>query len=418
MSAHLSQRELEQYRRGVLPPADLLVADDHLAACSQCRARLGETVPAADAWQTLRASLPSAGEQPEHLSYEQLAAYADEKLSGMEREAAASHLEICRMCAAEMRDLQDFSATMGALVARDREPATRATWAEFWRGSFLRLPRLASASLLVILIFLLAVTLLRRRETSSTTDIANTSPTAAIPSPPPTSDTINPAEKNLLALNDGGGRVTLDAQGRLTAPRDLPPAYEQLIKKALTTGRVETPQLAALTRRSEVLMGGASEGVPFALLGPVAAVINTERPAFRWQPLTGAESYVVKVYDSNYKRVAASHALSTNEWSLPQSLARGGVYSWQVTAVRNRQEVASPTPPAPEARFKVLEQAKADELERARGQFADSHLTMGLLYAQAGLLDEAGRELQALVDANRDSPLARKLLRSVKTLSR
>jgi hypothetical protein len=40
------------------------------------------------------------------------------------------------------------------------------------------------------------------------------------------------------------------------------------------------------------------------------------------------------------------------------------------------------------------------------------------LYAQAGLLDEATHELQALAEANRASPLARKLLHSVKPASR
>ena len=70
---------------------DLLAADDHIAKCEQCREKLGATVPVAQAWQTLRASLASESQQPEHLSYEELAAYVDEKLSGVQREAVESH---------------------------------------------------------------------------------------------------------------------------------------------------------------------------------------------------------------------------------------------------------------------------------------------------------------------------------------
>jgi hypothetical protein len=41
-------------------------------------------------------------------------------------------------------------------------------------------------------------------------------------------------------------------------------------------------------------------------------------------------------------------------------------------------------------------------------------LTLGILYAQSGLLDDAEREFQALLRANPQSPLVRKLLRIVR----
>jgi hypothetical protein len=62
----------------------------------------------------------------------------------------------------------------------------------------------------------------------------------------------------------------------------------------------------------------------------------------------------------------------------------------------------------------ILDQAKANELAEAKNASAGSHLTLGILYAQAGLLDDAERELQALLRANPQSSLAQKLLRSVK----
>ncbi len=54
-------------------------------------------------------------------------------------------------------------------------------------------------------------------------------------------------------------------------------------------------------------------------------------------------------------------------------------------------------PPAPEAKFKVLEQSQANELERIKKTAANSPLTLGVLYAQAGLLNDAEREFETLL---------------------
>jgi hypothetical protein len=89
-----------------------------------------------------------------------------------------------------------------------------------------------------------------------------------------------------------------------------------------------------------------------------------------------------------------------------------------VTATADGKEILSPTAAAPEAKFAVLGQDEAEELERARLSVPDSHLTLGVLYARAGLLDEAEREFRLLVEANPKSPAASKLLRSLRELRR
>jgi hypothetical protein len=66
----------------------------------------------------------------------------------------------------------------------------------------------------------------------------------------------------------------------------------------------------------------------------------------------------------------------------------------------------------------VLEQAKIEEIANARRAYAKSHLVLGLLYANAGLLDDAEREFNALVKANPQSTVPRKLLGSVKAARR
>jgi len=74
--------------------------------------------------------------------------------------------------------------------------------------------------------------------------------------------------------------------------------------------------------------------------------------------------------------------------------------------------VTSPSPAAPEMKFKVLEESKWQELDRLK-RSAGSRLALGLFYARAGMLEEAERELKQLVSDNPNSPLARKLLHSV-----
>jgi hypothetical protein len=154
------------------------------------------------------------------------------------------------------------------------------------------------------------------------------------------------------------------------------------------------------------------------LLRPVGTVVLSHRPLFRWRALKDADSYVVKIYDADFNEVAASPPLAATTWTVPRALVRGPTYSWQVTARVGDREILSPVKPAPEARFMVLEQAKANELAKAKNASPDSPLTLGILYAQAGLLDEAEYEFQTLLRANPQSTLVQKLLRSVRAKRR
>ena len=143
----------------------------------------------------------------------------------------------------------------------------------------------------------------------------------------------------------------------------------------------------------------------------------SDRPTFRWSPLKGATGYVVEVYDGDFNLVAASPQLTSHSWTAP-ALSRGRIYGWQVKAIKDSQEVTSPRPPAPQARFRILDHAKANELAKARRAYSSSHLALGLLYAEAGLLREAEQELRALQKANPDSEIARSLLSQVQALRR
>ena len=108
--------------------------------------------------------------------------------------------------------------------------------------------------------------------------------------------------------------------------------------------------------------------------------------------MEGATGYVVEVYDPQFNLVATSPQQTGNSWTT--TLPRGNVYSWQVKAIKEGQEITSPRPPAPQAKFRVLDQTKANEIANAKRAYGTSHLTLGLLYADAGLLKEAEQEFR------------------------
>lgn len=225
--------------------------------------------------------------------------------------------------------------------------------------------------------------------------------------------------KIILALKDGGRLVTLDEQGRDKGLEDLPNAWQTAIRKTLLGQRVNKPAiLDAVSDGAGASLRGSADDMAFNVISPVGTVVESDRPLFRWSALREAASYSVVIFDYQFNRVVQSASLSATQWTPPRALQRGATYFWQVTAIADGREILSPRAAAPEAKFAVLGQGEAEELKRARLSIPDSHLTLGVLYAQAGLLDEAEREFHLLVEANPKSLAALKLLRSLRELRR
>jgi hypothetical protein len=147
-------------------------------------------------------------------------------------------------------------------------------------------------------------------------------------------------------------------------------------------------------------------------------VLLSNRPALRWQPLPDAASYQVTIFTDDYEIVTESPALTATSWTPPQALPRDRVYLWQVTATKAGQTIKAPVAPTPEARFKVLKQSLADEITAARGRKPASDLLLGLLYAQAGLLNEAENALQKVAQQNPQAPVAQQLLNDLRAQRR
>jgi anti-sigma factor RsiW len=414
VTEHLSSAQIGDYQRQKLTPAELLGVDDHLAECAECR-RLAESALNSDAVR-LYAELAAEATVGQHLTFEQSAAYVDGLLGGDERRMIEDHLASCAQCALGAADLRAFRNEIAPELGREYRPQGTAEGAApqaGWRDRivavlptpFFKIPWWTYSIPALLLLVVAGWMAWRATSKPRPPQIVHTSPT---PAPSLTPD-LAPV---LAQLNDGGSSLTLDAEGRLTGVDGWPPEYQQLAKDALSNQRLErSPLLAGLSRPGSPLMGKIDEG-RFTVIGPAGNVVLTDRPTFRWTRLGGANGYVVEVYDARLELAASSLSLTGASWTSPP-LARGQVYSWQVKASRDGNEIIAPRPDAPQAKFRILDQATAAEIIRARRDHASSHLLLGLLYARAGLIAEAEQEFRVVQKANPDSEIARKLLASI-----
>src|SRR4030095_3336038 len=405
---HLSEEDIVRYRERNLAPSELLAADSHLALCDSCHGRMIE-------WPALDEKVSGAFAGVEkavaadvtHLSYEQLAALVDDEISDIDREIATSHLDLCSPCKIELNELREMRSAMAAggketkgTKGTEGTKEKREYVSTVWRRPSFGVVALPALATVALLSFLISIPL-RRENAEARQRVADLERSnaelreqrAAADALPhelaglrQENERLRQAAESqaLVALNDGGGRIILDAQGNLAGIQTTP-GVEQDVKDALRTERVKLPaSLREIRSQSGTLMGpGQAE---FSVRAPVGVVIETDRPTFRWTALDGSASYTVTVYDSNLSKVAESGPLTSTEWTLAEALKRGQTYVWQVRSAKDVQQVVAPAPAAGRAKFHVLDQSKLDRIALAKRSGSKSHLVMGLLYA-----DEIGR---------------------------
>lgn len=436
---HLTQKQFEAYSRQQLGVAELLQVSDHLAECELCRERTKSAMPGDASFYALRsevfgedAEIPSPRLVSAHLTPDEMAGYVDARLSGVAFQVATDHLSGCAQCTLEVDDLSDFRNEIVLSLDREYRPAfvPASSTGGWWRptvASLFRMspvPAFGGVALAVILLAVIGWLILRTQwDRGSKEEIVavpspSSQPIASPSSQPPPESPTEPVSV-VAQLNDGEGTLTLDQKGELSGADELTTAYQNLVKKALVTRRVErSAQLERLTRPASSLMSSDQQKGEFSVIEPAGNVLMTDRPSFRWSAMERATGYVVEVYDSQFKLVTSSPKVTSRSWVAPQSLARGMVYSWQVKAIKDGEEITSPRPPAPQAKFRILDRTKVNELVKAKRAHPSSHLTLGLLYADAGLLRESEQELRLLQKANPNSEIARSLLRQVQALRR
>ncbi len=427
MSVHLTDEEIRNYHQHNLSGQRLLTADLHLTECEDCFKRVGER--SAISMKNIVGGLhqefsDTARLEQDHIVYEQLELMVDGKLDDMELEITESHLEVCKQCRNEADDLRNFRESFN----RSAQDSPRViSWHRTAFNVGLRIAGVAA----MIAFFVWAASLSMRdrinklqvqleqaKDENARLTLKNSELVRQSNQLQNEIATLkSPAQAPIVAsLKDGGGIVSLDEKGNILGIASDSPLYLKMAKDALTEQSVGTPNLLAGLIGKQGSLLGESENRPFDLIAPVGTVLLEGRPNFRWKTLKDATGYRVRVYDRDFKEVASSEVLKDTNWIPTNSFQRGEKYSWIVTAYLSDKEVSSPVPPAPEARFMVLDSAKYKELQEAKLDVGRSHLLSGLVYAQFGMLDESVQEFQQLAVENPDSQIAKKLLDRVNSL--
>jgi hypothetical protein len=119
LSDHLTQNQIESYGRRPLPAPEWLLVSDHLGVCEACCQKVEESLDNEAVYFALRSGVFAEVEAPPtaeraHLSFDQLAAIAEERLANEELQTAKDHLSWCQECKTAVYDLRYFKDQVAA----------------------------------------------------------------------------------------------------------------------------------------------------------------------------------------------------------------------------------------------------------------------------------------------------------------
>jgi hypothetical protein len=428
MTHHLSTLQIKQLCVSALPEDELTAAAVHTAECQACDQRFVEELKRQRGSVPFNFTLePEFWFRNEHLEFDDLVGLAENTFDEETREIINIHLSTCEICREDVRSFLAFrDATAGEMNVSygpthyESDDDRRGT-PSVWQRLKVRPVYAVAAIVLVAVAVLIAVTALSRRsgplEANKQEQTNRASERSPGISPTPAASVEDSAK--VAVLKDAGGEVTIDKDGRITGLDEVSENSRQYVARAaLSEQIVPSDVLRRLSGEPGGLRGNDDGPQGFRLLYPVRRVVTEARPVFRWETLRGVSSYRVYVLDQDGNQVSQSAELppTQTQWEAPASLRRGQIFSWVVTAMVDGKKVVSPSASAPEMKFAILSTADFQELRRLKK--SNSHLALGVFYARVGLLNEAEREFEGLVELNPQSELSRKLLQSVRSIKK
>jgi hypothetical protein len=439
MITHLSTEQIEEYvgRRSSL--ADLARVNEHLFGCEACYQRF------LDIFQRRRFPVvidldELTGLKGWHLQGEELKDYVQGRMEGLHLDHANLHLKACAWCREEVSHFSEFTDKLEYYLSKRHVPLKQSVnrSKQLPKIGAIFIPwspvRLASAAAFIVLL-LISATLIwsvlginpreqgaTAHESSNVGSSVRADGQSAIQAPtnppehpetsqPDTStqpgDALNPKYNPQGTISSATSRYT--SRDKRKSEKARQDAETSLVAENLVMPAV----IEMFDRAPVVLRGDGNKNERFRVASPYSTVISDDRPTFRWTALTGASSYVVSVYDAKLNLIKTSEPLTNTQWVMPSQLKRGQVYTWVVTALKDGKEVLAPTLPA-RAEFKIIEQPEWAKL-RNLIKNTQSGVARGILYAKAGLLDEAEQEIQAHLALRPIDKTAKKLLQTIKS---
>jgi hypothetical protein len=445
MNRHLSDNEIHQYRRRTIAPDEVVAASEHLSQCDDCYRRFNPNPDLKRAYTSFRSAVMLDEDSvSDHLSYEELSGHVDGTLNGSPADRCWAHIEICPACREDVEELREFKAGAQASGEPAVKPSVQPVSGDVNRPVRIQPVRLAptfrmaalAASILIVAagaVWLVTAGLRREitslrgqldqmrsenetlRQDSSELKSLRNRVAELTGFPTPNESPPGGASPVVTSLRDRNGIIQVHKDGGLAGLESAPEDLQEAVRLTLMTSRLERPNLDSLKGEPGVLMGDAHGGASFSVTSPVGVVVEEARPLLEWTWVPGAVTCRVTITDVRSGRAFASPPISKSHWQPSKPLPRGRTYSWAVTAqVAGGREIFAPAPPAPIAQFKVISASEENRLLEARRLVPRSHLLEAVLYARAGLMDAARKELQALAAVNPQSQLVRRLLERVR----
>ena len=415
MDTHLSTEEIRGYLRRRLTRDDFDRVGEHVHNCEICYR---------DFLVELQARFPIeidldelAGLQGWHLEGEELAAYVEGRMDELSFECASLHLEECSSCmektSAVFEDRLE-NPRMGT-SARRKEPST---WSRYLPSvQSISSPRLQLAAAAVLLLGLALILWAVLQPRSEKPQLAGVPPPETSSPDPSPHQPLVPVQSGLGLGSDIDHKIDGAAPGQMTANSQKNGAghQEDEIERALIAKNLAMPPAIEMLDRTPAIAirGNRASAQSFSIVRPFTTVINNDLPTFSWTTLSGATSYTVSVYDADLHLVRTSEPLIETQWIMPDRLEAEMVYTWMVTARKDEQEIIAPASPA-RAEFKILGKSELRKLNRMVRRTA-SHAARGVLYAEAGLLDEAEKEFQIHLSLRPVDERVKTLLQVVKS---
>jgi len=143
------------------------------------------------------------------------------------------------------------------------------------------------------------------------------------------------------------------------------------------------------------------------VLRPVSEAVEETQPVLYWSAAFGEPPYSVTLTDERSQVIARAQGIQNTTWMVVMPLRRGGEYTWLVSSPSAKFEQAS---------FRVLDDGQVTLWRAMQAAHRDSHLVIGLVAQELGMLAIAEREYTALTKAFPDSSTAALLLNNVSEL--
>ena len=319
---------MEAYRNRTASPEQLLAINDHIFECDQCFRLVDSPEKVQAAYEAVNKYVLLG---VEHLDYDQVEGYVDGTLDVEKRESVAVHIEDCKECAREVREIAELKARIEADVK------SRTTLPKL--AAFLKMPVNLLTVGLAFLVIVCVLVFWAHAHRMNLQVAAMESAMARI------DQSVNDLRRQIegisakrpggapLALKDGNRQILIDGKGELLGFDMLPANYRDALKDALTAGRITIPPPPETTLGQKgSTLGSRPQGRTFEALSPAGTAVEDTRPVFEWQPLADATSYTVFVKDLATGAEIEGQPTGRTTWTSDKPLVRGHQYAWMIEA--------------------------------------------------------------------------------------